>query len=158
MKKMIQISALMLIFISCGTQKQATDSQKKTTIELSDGKHPQILANEFAFLINSTTDDKTYGYEPTNAIKVGGAADREGPTNERRFLNAIAGPNGEAISYERQGSCCPQPSKNGLMGDVALLDKYAVWYEGSKDTLVLYINMYDSEKLFVPVGLSKRDF
>jgi len=158
MKAILPFLVIIFLCIACGTKKTSNPQKPSKPQELSDGRHPQILANEFAFLINSNTDDKTYGYETTNAIKVGGTSDGEGPANERRFLNAIAGPNGEAISYERQGSCCPQPSKNSILGDVAILDRYAVWYENSKDTIVLYINMYDSEKLFVPVGFSKREF
>lgn len=147
---------LIMFLVACGSQKTASSSSTLDT--LSDGKYPQILANEYAFLIKKSTTDKTYGFQPANAIKVGGSSSGEGPTNERRFLNALAGPNGEPMSYSRSGSCCPQPSKNAMFGDFAMLDKYKIWFEGRKDTVNLYINMYDSEELFIPVGFTQREF
>jgi len=149
-------TVIVMALVACGTKQSVSKSTSNT--ELSDGKYPQILANEYAFLIKKTTTDKTYGYDPNNAIKVGGASAGEGPTNERRFLNALAGPNGEGLNYSREGSCCPQPSKNATFGDYAMLDNYKIWFEGRTDTLNLFINMYDSEELFIPVGFSKREF
>ena len=79
-----------------------------------------------------------------------------GPKDERRFLNALAGPNGEQISYHRLGSCCGFFTKNGLFGDSGMLDKYEVTYEGLDKPIILYINMYDSDVLQVPVGFTLR--
>lgn len=154
--KIFNLFAL-IILTACGSQKATISKTSDSTSSLSSGKHPQILVNSYAFLVEKYADDKTYGFEPQNAIKVGGVAESEGPTNERRFLNALAGPNGEELDYHRLGSCCPQPSKNSSFGQ-AMLDKYALYYEGSNDTLVLYINMYDSEKLMIPKGLTARNF
>jgi hypothetical protein len=67
----------------------------------------------------------------------------------------LAEPNGERISYFRAGSCCPVKSKNGFMG-TALLDNYRVTWTGSKDTVSIYINMYDYGELKAPVGFTIR--
>jgi hypothetical protein len=83
---------------------------------------------------------------------VGGIS--EGPKNERRFLNALAGPNGEKISYNRLGSCCPFNTKNSPFG--GMLDKYEITYPGLEKSLIIYINMYDSKELVVPVGLKLK--
>ncbi|AGC75770.1 hypothetical protein LX97_00452 [Nonlabens dokdonensis] len=157
MKNIIYTILIALFITACGSQKAAVSKTKDNVITKSDGKHPQILVNKYAFLVEKYADDSSYGFEPENAIKVGGAAESEGPTNERRFLNALAGPQGEELEYYRIGSCCPQPSENSAYGQ-ALLDKYAVYHEGSTDTLVLYINMYDSEKLMIPKGFKARVF
>lgn len=93
--------------------------------------------------------DASYGYTEKNPVKVGGV--ESGPANERNYLNSLSGPNGEAVWFERTGSCCPFSTKNGFMGG-GMLDRYAVTYEGKKDTVFLYINMYDSAKLKAPVG------
>jgi nicotinic acid phosphoribosyltransferase len=75
---------------------------------------------------------------------VGGVDKQEGPLNERRFLDALVGPNGEEISYYRAGSCCPIKSKNDPFGvGSVLLDDYRVTWKGAKDTISIYINMYD---------------
>lgn len=157
MKNILYTISLLLFITACGSQKTAVSKTKEDVLTKSDGKHPQILVNSYAFLVEKYADNTTYGFEPENAIKVGGVAEGEGPTNERRFLNALAGPQGEELDYYRVGSCCPQPTENSTYGQ-ALIDKYAVYYEGSKDTLVVYINMYDSEKLMIPKGFTAREF
>lgn len=91
-----------------------------------------------------------------NPVEVGGVENREGPLNERRYLNALAGPNGEKVTYYRAGSCCPVKSKNGFRG-IALLDNYRVTWEGSKDTVYIYINMYDYGVLKAPVGFTIKN-
>lgn len=93
--------------------------------------------------------DASYGYTEKNPIKVGDFSN--GPTNERKYLNSLSGPNGETISFTRTGSCCPFDTKNSPYG-MGMLDAYAVTYEGKKDTVVLYLNMYDKATLKAPVG------
>ena len=76
--------------------------------------------------------------------------------NEQRFLNALAGPNGEKVSYKRQGSCCPFKTPNAVFGDSGMLDMYEISIEGMFQKIILYLNMYDSETLQVPVGFTLR--
>lgn len=113
--------------------------------------HKQTLLDNNAFVITELATDRSYGLSEKNPVKVGGVSDSSGPLNERRFLNALTGPNGEKIYYFRSGSCCPSKSKNGILG-MAMLDNYRVSYEGSKDTVSIYINMYDSSPLKAPYG------
>lgn len=145
MKKQITITLLgvLFIFTSCGTTKETAIAQ------------PQILRDYNTFLITEISNDKTYGLTPENPVEVGGVKDSEGPLNERRYLNALTGPNGEKISYFRAGSCCPVNSENGFMGK-AMLDNYRVSWENSKDTVSIFINMYDSGKLKAPYGFGLR--
>ncbi|HVF24656.1 MAG TPA: hypothetical protein VNA23_02135 [Anaerolineales bacterium] len=49
------------------------------------------------------SSDKTYGYSEANPIKVGGDA-FSGPSRERAYLDRLRGPDGEELSYEREGS------------------------------------------------------
>lgn len=86
-----------------------------------------------------------YGYTESNAIKVGGEDYTNGPIFEREYLNRLTGPNGEEISYERTGSCCGFETENGIMGN-GMLDMYEVTYEGLKEPVILYLNMYDPHK------------
>ncbi|KFF06588.1 hypothetical protein [Flavobacterium reichenbachii] len=103
---------------------------------------------------NSNTVDTTYGYTEKNAVKVGG--DFDGPKNEKKYLNSLTGPNGEEVSFSRLGSCCAFETKNSSFGG-GMLDKYAVSYKGKKDTVTLYINMYDKTKLKAPDGFKLKD-
>lgn len=137
MKQLIYL-AISLALVSCSTTKRTV-------------KTP-LLDNQ-TFLLTEISTDLTYGLSAKNPIEVGGANKSEGPLNERRFLNALAGPKGESVSYYRTGSCCPVKSKNGYMG-MAMLDKYKVTWEGAKDTVSIYINMYDYGVLQAPVGFT----
>ena len=132
------IIGIIATLVSCSTSKKAI-----TTPLLDDN----------TFVLSEISTDKTYGYTEKNPIKVGGVDKSEGPINERRFLNALAGPEGESISYYRAKSCCSFKTENGFMGK-GLLDKYRVSWEGSKDTVSIYINMYDYGQLKAPVGFT----
>jgi len=116
----------------------------------------QELVNDQTFKIEDYSHDKTYGYSQENPVMVGGSAISEGPKNERRFLNALAGSNGEEITYYRLGSCCNFTTKNSGFSNTGLLDKYSISYKGLKKDLVLYLNMYDSDTLKVPVGFQLK--
>ena len=135
-----------LLIVSCSSTRSTSTSQSTFT-----GKHE--LLDDLTFKIVELSQDDTYGHTQKNPIKVGNFS--EGPKNERRFLNALAGPNGEKISYYRIGSCCEFKTKNSPFGG-GLLDKYSVTYEGSTIEIVLYINMYDADVLRVPVGFTLR--
>ena len=137
--KQIGFLVLIIFAISCSSTKSLNKD------------HKQTLVDDNTFLISEVSTDKSYGLTEKNPVEVGGVKDLIGPKNERRYLNALTGPNGEEISYFRAGSCCPIKSKNGFDG-MAILDNYRVTWEGSKDTVSIYINMYDSGKLKAPYG------
>lgn len=144
MKKQISILGILLFLISCSTTKNISNNAKHT------------LKNDNTFVLTEISTDKTYGTSAKNPVEVGGVDKNEGPLNERRFLNALAGPNGEEISYYRAGSCCPIKSNKAMFGNKVMLDNYRVTWEGSKDTISIYINLYDSGKLKVPVGFTLK--
>ncbi|GGK80502.1 hypothetical protein ACD591_09935 [Rufibacter glacialis] len=111
--------------------------------------------DEDTYRLTETSSDKTYGYNRANPVNVGGSGENSGPLNERRFLNALLGPNGERVGYHRAGSCCGFKTPNGFMGE-GMLDKYRMYWEGGKDTLDIYVNMYDKGDLKVPVGFTAK--
>ena len=131
-----------LLLLGCTSSKSGTASKPK-------------LKDHNTFVVTELSADKTYGYTEGNPVKVGGVEKSEGPLNERRFLNALAGPNGERITYSRLGSCCHFKTKNGIMGG-GLLDKYQVQWEGLAEPVLIYINMYDYGPLKVPAGFTAK--
>ena len=149
-KKLFSVCCITLLLVAC-------KSVEKTGGKAGYGSPnvKQELLNDQIFLIKEFATDKKYGYTEKNPIMVGGCI-TEGPKNERRFLNALAGPAGEQISYQRLGSCCHFSTRNGAIGNSGLLDKYEITYEGLETPIVLYINMYDSDVLKVPVGFTLR--
>ena len=90
----------------------------------------------------TVSTDKSYGYTETNPIKVGGDF-IAGPARERAYLDNLLGPNGEALSYEREGSI--------NSGDT-ILDIYRVTGDGLNVTL--YLDEYTYSPLLAPVGLT----
>lgn len=140
------------LLLGCATQKSATTSNRA---EGDTRTRKVVLLDDNTYLLKVYSTDSTYAFTPENAVKVGGIKESNGPKNERRFLNGLAGPNGETLQYSRRGSCCSFKSPNGLFGS-GLLDLYSVYWRGSKDTLSIYINMYDKGDLEVPVGLTAK--
>ena len=138
MKKIILIT-LVFASVSC--------SSKKNSVQTG------VVVPE-PLIITEISTDSAYGLTPVKPVEVGGAF-ANGPYNERRYLDALAGPHGEKLKYYRAGSCCPVKSENGMMG-MAVLDNYRVSYAGTKDTVSIYINMYDKGTLKAPVGFTIR--
>ncbi|MDX5347898.1 MAG: hypothetical protein LPJ89_02260 [Hymenobacteraceae bacterium] len=148
------LSLIVLITLAgCASQKAA----KATEERIGDTRTKEVeFINDNTYLLNERADDKTYGYNPSNPIKVGGSEESSGPKNQRRFLNALLGPNGEQIKYYRAGSCCPFKTPNGLINNLGMLDRYRISWTGSQDTLDIFINMYDKGDLKIPVGLTAK--
>jgi hypothetical protein len=158
MKKIGLLVLVCTLIFACRTKKSATTSKDNVaSIKKAKSKnYKQTLRDQYSFVVTEISQDETYGYSPENAVEVGGAKNSEGPINERRYLNALTGPNGEEVTYYRAGSCCPTPSENAMFGGKAMLDNYRVTWEGSKDTVSIYINMYDSSPLKAPKGFGLR--
>jgi hypothetical protein len=99
-----------------------------------------------------SSKDPTYGYTERNPIRVGqmGRA-----WAEHAFLNALRGPRGEEIEYQRLGSCCLFATPNGPILGQALLDRYDIKYRGNEKRVILYLDMYDYQRPLVPVGFSR---
>jgi hypothetical protein len=90
----------------------------------------------------TVSTDKTYGYIETNPIKVGGDF-LEGPAREEAYLDNLLGPNGESLSYEREGS---------IQSGEAILDIYRV--KGGGLDVALYLDEYTYLPLQAPVGFT----
>ncbi|AOZ98729.1 MULTISPECIES: hypothetical protein [Flavobacterium] len=153
MKKIIILG--MFALIGCTTKKQLNTVDTDKGIGDTRTKTVEYI-NDDTYLLTETAVDKTYGYDKSNPIKVGGARENSGPRNERRFLNALFGPNDKKMTYYRAGSCCAFKTPNGF-SNIGMLDRYRITEIGSKDTLDIYINMYDTGDLKIPVGLKAKE-
>ena len=146
---------------ACNPSKKAASSSsnnKKGSSSAKDNpsfdKQQAELMDANTFRITEVSSDASYGYTEENPVKVGGSL-QQGALNERRFLNALLGPNGEKVQYHRRGSCCMFKTPNGISG-TGLLDAYEVKYEGLDKPIVLYVNMYDYGILRAPKGFTFR--
>jgi hypothetical protein len=148
MKNSILAFALLFIVSSC--------MSTKSTIKNIDNNAPAIhLKNSNTFLITEYSTDKKYGYDKDYPINVFYSNSLKDDINQERFLNALAGPNGEEITYTKLESCCPFPTQRSEMG-AGFIDAYEIRWKGQSKSIILYLNMYEKGVLMVPVGLSLK--
>ncbi|AJH14080.1 hypothetical protein [Myroides profundi] len=110
----------------------------------------QVLENKVTTVNEIGTFE--YGYTPENPIKVGGIKDNRGPQNQIEYLKDLTDLEGNNLSFYRVGSCCHFDTPNGLFNGRGVLDIYAVYIKGKQDTVRLYLNLYDEDKLYAPRG------
>ena len=100
--------------------------------------------------LTGVSSDASYGFSPANPIRVGDGNMRNGPRNERLYLNALRSYDGQAIDFERRFA-----TPNGTMGG-GLLDVYVITTPDSPAPVLPYLNMYDSGELIAPQGFTVR--
>lgn len=81
-----------------------------------------------------------YGYGRGNPIRVGGGVE-SGSENQRRYLDALRGPQGQPVRYQRLGSCCEFQTPHSPQGG-GMLDAYEVTWDGQERPVVLYLDLY----------------
>lgn len=148
MKRITSLIALFLVVSSC----VSTKSSLKNVDE--NAPIPQLKDN-MTFLIKEYSNDKKYGYNKDYPINIFYGTTKNETINQQRFLNALAGPKGEKITYTKLEGCCPFPTKRSDMG-AGLLDVYELKWEGQKTPVILYLNIYDKGILMIPVGLTLK--
>lgn len=150
MKKTVFFIFLLVISVSCV-------STKSTLQNVDDNAPiPQVSRNN-TFIITEYSKDAKYGYNKDYPINIFFRSTKDDAINQARFLNALAGPKGEKITFQKVESCCPFPTKRSEMG-AGFLDVYEITWEGQKKPIVLYINIYEKGALMVPLGLSLKKF
>lgn len=146
MKKTIVYIAILLLSVSCISTKSTLKNVDNNALS------PKLL-NPTTFIITEFSKDKKYGYDSEYPINIFYGNTKNETINQERFLNALAGPKGEKISYTKLESCCPFPTKRSEMG-AGFLDVYELKWLGQKTPVILYLNIYEKGKLMVPMGLS----
>jgi hypothetical protein len=145
MKKTALLIALLICITSC--------TSTKSTIKNIDDDAPNLqLVENNTFYIAEFSKDRKYGYDKDYPINIFFESTRNETINQQRFLNALAGPKGEKITYTKLESCCPFPTKRSDMG-AGLLDVYELKWEGQKSPVILYLIIYEKGVLMVPFGL-----
>jgi len=146
MKKSILYFGILLFSFSC-------ISTKLTLKNIDNSAPTPKLANATTFKITEYSKDKKYGYDRQYPIPIFYENTKNDTINQQRFLNALAGPKGEKITYTKLESCCPFTTKRSEMG-AGFLDVFELKWEGQKKPIVLYLNIYEKGYLRVPMGLS----
>lgn len=142
----ISLIGFLFLFFNCKTKSAAILNKD------DNATMPQIKHN--VFVVTEIATDKNYGYSENHPVNLGFASDIEN-NKASRYLEALAGPNGEKIIYTFVESCCPFFTETGGMG-TGLLDKYEITWDGNKTPLYLYINSYEKGKILIPKGLTAK--
>lgn len=148
MKKYISLVLLIMIASSCV-------STKSTIKNIDDNTPIPKLSGDNTFVLTEYSTDKKYGYDPDYPINVFFKNTKDEKINPQRFLNALAGPNGEKIVFNKIETCCPFPTKRSAVG-AGFLDIYQITWPGLKTPLQLYFNIYEKGALVVPVGMTLK--
>jgi hypothetical protein len=146
MKNLFLPLLLLVLMASCVSTKSTLKNVDEHALI------PKISANN-TFVLTELSKDPKYGYDKDFPINVFYKNTKDEHINQQRFLNALAGPNGETITYKKIETCCPFPTKNTEMG-VGLLDVYEITWAGQKTPVQLYLNYFEKGALLVPVGLT----
>ncbi len=146
MRKYLIVFVIASIISSC-------ISTKSTIQNIDDNAPIPKLTKENTFVLTEFSTDARYGYDPDFPINVFYKTTKDENINQQRFLNALAGPKGETVTFTKVESCCPFPTKRTDIG-AGFLDIYEVTWEGNKKPLRLYLNIYEKGKLMVPVGFT----
>ncbi len=148
MKKYFAFAMLLFISSSCVSTK--------STLKNVDDNAPILkLSSDNTFVITQYSKNEKYGYDKDYPINIFYKNTKDETINQQRFLNALAGPKGEKISYKKVETCCPFPTKKSEMG-VGLLDVYEIYWDGQTAPIRLYLNIYEKGVLMVPIGLSLK--
>ena len=130
-------------------------STKSTLKNVDDNAPTPTLTKENTFLLTEYSKDKKYGYNPDYPINVFYKNTKDENLNAKRFLDALAGPNGEKIKFEKKDACCPFPTKKTDMG-AGTIDIFQISWTGLPKPILLYINRFEKGELMIPLGFSIR--
>lgn len=148
MNKSILLIALLISLASC--------SSTQSTLKNTDDNAPNLsLSKDNTFVITAYSKDKKYGYDKDYPINIFFNNTKNETVNQQRFLNALAGPNGEKITFTKLESCCPFPTKRSELG-AGFLEVFEIKWAGQKKPVLLYLNIYEKGVLMVPVGLTLK--
>jgi len=130
-------------------------STKNTIQNIDDNALMPALSKEKTFVITEISKDKKYGFDENYPVNLGFLPLATGEINVKRYFGALAGPDGQNISYTKVDSCCPFPTKKFDAG-AGILDIYEVTWDGLSTPKRIYINMYEKGKVIAPNGFTIR--
>src|SRR6478752_5301843 len=142
--KLTLFVTLISLFTSCV-------STKSTLKNVDDNAPIPQLTKDNTFLLKDYAKDGKYGYDPDYPVNVFYQNAKDENLNAERYLNALAGPNGEKITFAKIESCCPFPTKRVEIG-AGFLDIYEIKWEGQTKPIRLYVKIYERGYLLVQNG------
>jgi len=101
---------------------------------------------------SNTSTDASYGYSKDNPILLGGfMLGTQYQGLHYTYFENLIGPQWQKVEVERLGSCCGFSDPELPFGG-GLLDMYQLSYEGQKEPVVVFVNLYKYETPKAPIG------
>lgn len=126
-------------------------------------KKPSLAQKEFTKLIAST--DSTYGYSQQNPLKLKKGNQGKSIINSEMFLSGLKTQDNQSLTYiyrttvndlqykEPKIKLTNRYTGMPLGSKLGLLDRYVFLTSNTKDTLKLYVDIYNKGALMLPMGL-----
>ena len=150
MKKILLVVLVSTLLASC-------ISTKSTIRNIDDSVIGPALNESFgSFIITKKALNKKYGYDKDYPVNVNFTTVADGLNNQIRFLNALAGPKGEKITYTQKEACCPFPTKKTDTG-AGTIDTFEITWKGQTKPVLLYLNKFEKGELLIPIGFLARE-
>ncbi len=128
-------------------------STKSTLKNVDDKAMIPKLSTDNTFILTQISTNPKYGYDKDYPVNVFFRNTKDEAINQQRFLNALAGPKGEKITYVKVDTCCPFPTTKTEIG-AGFLDVYEIRWEGQAKPVQLYLNYFEKGELKAPMGLT----
>lgn len=151
--------SLSLVALQGCQKKIVRYSKKRNTVRA----YSQL--NDTTLLLTGVSSNPVFGKSESSPVMLGMYEIDKAATNVEKYLNALTGPQGEAITYKRLKPCCPFKTKNFILnytflptefnGKYGMLEKYSISYDDKHEikSTILYFNLYDETKeLLAPQG------
>lgn len=118
---------------------------------------------DFTKLVTST--DSTYGYSAQNPLKLKKGNQGKSIVNSEKFLSGLKTENNQSLIYLFRATVSDPSYKEPkirlnnrytgmpISGKLGLLDKYVFMTSNSKDTVRLFVDIYNKGTLMLPIGL-----
>jgi hypothetical protein len=135
-------------------QPQAPAQPEITSSSKASGITDEMIGRRFPPMnLTKHATSADYGFSEKLPVAVGGGFD-EGGHNVYRYLNALAGPQGQRMHYTRVGTCCAFKTPDAPFEGTGLLEIFEVTYDGLTTAKRIYFNWYGAADPQIPVGLT----
>lgn len=112
-----------------------------------------------------TSTDSAYGYSAMNPLKLKKGNQGKSIINSEKFLSGLKTEDNQSLTYLFRATVSNPTYKEGkirltnrytgmpMSGKLGLLDKYVFLTSNSKDTVRLFVDIYNKGTLMLPIGL-----
>ncbi len=149
MSKFIRVGCIILLCSACATVQSKFSEEYLQYVQEESTRDFIPHNNDSTYLIQSISSDAEYGFTERKPVFLGVKGMKDADNSVEKYLNALRGPNGETLVYERIKACCVFKTPNqkafnypGKEYPFGMLEVYQLSY-GENKIKTVYFNIYD---------------